>query len=266
MNGGTDSTAGPGLPRDLARGVARRRRAPALHPGGLLCPGGLEIPGASAGGPRWGVPWLDEPGRYAVTVRWSRALGLPPGLPDGLGLGLRVIDAAGPDRHLDLLLTTSRPGRLLRHVPVMRRDAFAGPYTSLLAHRVGGRDRVLAAVPRERERRRIPADLAALRAALCAAPARMLLCAAAADEPWRGFGWLTIDPPRGGPTGATPGFDLRGNSLPGLGPPERFLRWRDAAYTASREGHGLVVRDAPAGLPGPGPSGAPAGAPEGPSS
>ncbi|MCE7079437.1 phosphodiesterase [Streptomyces sp. ST2-7A] len=254
MNGDGDTTAGPAWLRALAGGVARRRRAPALHPRGLLCPGVLEFPGTTGSEHRWDVPRLDEPGRCAVTVRWSRSLGLSPGLPDAIGLGLRVIDAGGPGRHLDLLLTTSRPGRLPRHVPVMRRDALAGPYTSLLAHRVGGRDRVLAAIPREGERRRVPGDPAALRAALCEAPVRMLLCAAAADEPWRGFGWLTIGPPRGGPTGATPGFDLRGNSLPGLGPPERFLRFRDAAYTASRAGHGLVVDEAPAGLPAPGPT------------
>ncbi|MGC3002732.1 phosphodiesterase, partial [Streptomyces sp. G35A] len=129
----------------IARRVAARRSAPALHPHGVLCTGTLDVPGS--GERRWSVDWLDRPAAYDVTVRWSRALGLPGRLPDGLGLALRVLDADGSGTPLDLLLTSSAGGRLGRHLPLPRWDALSGPYSTLVAYRVGGRDRVLAAFP-----------------------------------------------------------------------------------------------------------------------
>lgn len=63
------------------------------------------------------VSWLDAPGSYAVMARWSRAAGLPRPMPDAAGLALRVADADGPRRPLDLPLTTSGRGRWWHHLP-----------------------------------------------------------------------------------------------------------------------------------------------------
>jgi hypothetical protein len=85
--------------------LARLRGAPALHPRGLTCTAELEV--VTDGGEPWGVPRLDKVGPHEATVRLSRAAGLPRRLPDGLELAVRVPRADGPDRPLELLLTSS---------------------------------------------------------------------------------------------------------------------------------------------------------------
>ncbi|USQ85206.1 hypothetical protein NFX46_16285 [Streptomyces phaeoluteigriseus] len=106
-----------------------------------------------------GEKWLDAPRRYAATVRLSGAVGLPRRLPDGLGPAVRMEQAAGPGRSLDLLLTSSGGGRgrIARRLPRLRADAPGGPYASLLSYRVGGRPCVLAAFPRRSGRARYTA-------------------------------------------------------------------------------------------------------------
>ncbi|GAB2585451.1 hypothetical protein GCM10027168_17840 [Streptomyces capparidis] len=214
------------------RGVARLRGGPALHPVGVLCCGALQVPGGAA--PPWGVALLDEPGRYPVTARWSRAAGLPAGLPDGLGLAVRVEGAGGPGRPLDLLLTTAGPGRLSRHLPRPCGDALAGPYSSLMAYHVGGRPLVLAAFPHRD--RAVPARVPAVRRALDRAPLVFDLRAAGPDEPWRTFAVLTLERPLPGPPRVTPGFDVYAHGLPELHPTPRLRALREAAYRGSREG------------------------------
>ncbi|GAA2489029.1 phosphodiesterase [Streptomyces gobitricini] len=243
---------------DVARRLARKRSAPALHPRGLVCEGTLDVPGTGDGGVPWGVPFLDRAGEYRVSVRWSRAAGLPAGWPDGLGLALRVEDAGGPGTPLDLLLTSSGTGRLGRHVPLPRRDALAGPYSTLLAYRVGGRERVIMADPAGALRpgvtpgagagpgaghRRVPGDPDALRAALDRGPVRFELCAAAPDEPWRAFATLTVRTPRPHGEGAAHAYDPYLHGLPGLRPTHRLHDLRAAAYSGSRHGRGAVLKD-----------------------
>ncbi|MDB1090029.1 phosphodiesterase [Streptomyces sp. ACA25] len=238
MNGG------PALPERWVRGVfrhiARRRAAPAAHPRGLTCPGVLEVPG---GDPPWNVPLLDRPGRHEVLVRWSRAAGLPGSLPDALGLAVRVPDAGGPGRPLDLLLTSSGAGRLTRHLPLPRRDALAGPYSSVQSHQVGDRVCVVLAFPHDAGRR-IPGTLPGIRAALDRAPARFALRCAAAGDPWRTLALLTVGPPLDRPPVSTLDFEPFAHSLPGLHPTLWLRRLRDAAYAGSREGRHSVIRPA----------------------
>lgn len=229
----------------MARRLARRRAAPALHPQGLTCTGVLDVPGTGGDAAPWGVPLLDRPGRYEVTVRWSRAAGLPPRWPDGLGLAVCVEDAGGPGVPVDLLLTSSGTGRLGRHVPRPRRDALAGPYSTLLAYRVGDRDRVILAAPARithvrAGRRRVRGEPAALRRALDHGPLRLDLRAAAPDEPWRTFAVLTVETPEPYPEAATPTYDPYLHSLPGLRPTHRLHGLRAAAYSGSRHGRQAV--------------------------
>jgi hypothetical protein len=221
--------------------LAGARHAPALHPHGLTCAGELEIVDDGRG--PWGVPFLDTPGRHAATVRLSRAAGLPRGLPDGLGLAVRVERADEEGRTLDLLLTGSGRGRFTRRLPLPRIDVLGGPYSSLLAYRVGDRDRLLAALPRPSARRPVPGDPAGLRAALAAGPIVLDLCAGTGRRSWRVFGVLTVRTPLPVPTEQTPGFDVYAHDLPGLTPGEALAGVRRAAYRGSRVGRREAPRE-----------------------
>src|SRR5687768_8860748 len=89
-----------------AAGRLRRGRRKPLHPDGAVLPGTLRRSGAPT---TWGTPWLDATGEHEATVRLSRSAGLPPPLPDILGLAIRVrVD----NRDADLLLSTTGRGRV----------------------------------------------------------------------------------------------------------------------------------------------------------
>src|SRR4051794_11743728 len=81
----------------------------------------------------------------AAVVRVSRALGLPELLPDLVGVAIRVLDARGPGRHQDVLLSSSGRGPLLRHLALPRRSVHGAFCTTLLGYRLGKRLRLLAA-------------------------------------------------------------------------------------------------------------------------
>ncbi|MFF5970674.1 phosphodiesterase [Streptomyces sp. NPDC012769] len=222
----------------LVERVAARRSAPALHPRGVGCAATLRM--RPAGRP-WDVPWLDRPAAYEVRMRWSRALGLPGRLPDGLGIALRVDDADGAGRRLDLLFTTSGNGARTRHVPLPRLDALAGPYSALLSYRVGGRTALLALRPEGTgsSRPSLPGDLDSLRRALTAGPLAFTLCAAEPGRPWRALGTLLTGPPDATEvqeSGAYDAYDPYLHQLPDLRPTARLSRLREVAYAASRAG------------------------------
>ncbi|MGW8066976.1 phosphodiesterase [Streptomyces ziwulingensis] len=220
--------------RRVAGRLARWRAAPALHPHGVLCSGTLTVTGRSDTG--WGVPWLDRPGAHRATVRWSRALGLPRRFPDGLGLAVRAEDAGGPGNALDLLFTSSRSGRLGRHLPLLRPNALSGPYSTLLSYRVGDRERVLAAFPVPGPDGGPDATMPTLWQQLARRPVRFDLRAAAPDEPWRTFATLSLEAVHPAPATRTVSYDPYAHNLPGLHPTGRLRRLRDAAYAGSRHG------------------------------
>ncbi|MFF4171644.1 phosphodiesterase [Streptomyces sp. NPDC001744] len=209
-----------------ARAVARRRGArPALHPRGVMLAGSLVVPDHRF---HWGVPWLDEPGSYRVTARWSRGAGLPSPLPDGLGLALRVEDAGGPDRPLELLLTSSGSGRLARHLPVPRTSVTSGPYSTLLSYVVGGGLGVVAAFPLPG-----PAGTPGRRAAVGSRPLAFRL-GFGTDAGWWPLARLFLlhEETAPGPYA----FDPYENFLPGFRPVDRLRSLRVAAYAGSRAG------------------------------
>ncbi|MFI9284600.1 phosphodiesterase [Streptomyces werraensis] len=218
-----------------AERVARWRDAPAVHPTGVLCSGTLHV--AGRGDRPWGEHWLDRHASYPAIVRWSHALGTPGRLPDALGLAVRVEDAGGPDRPLDLLFTSSGAGRLGRHVPLLRPDALTGPYSTLLAYRTGECERVLAAFPML-DPPHTPRPT--LWQELACRPVVFRLCAAAGDEPWRPFASLTLEAVHPAPAQTTVSYDPVTHSLPGLRPAGRLNRLRDAAYAGSRRGRGAA--------------------------
>ncbi|MFH9013306.1 phosphodiesterase [Streptomyces sp. NPDC017943] len=218
------------------RALARVRRAPALHPRGLTCAGELEVPDDGAG--PWGVPWLDSPRRLPATVRLSRAGGLPRRLPDGLGLAVRVTDADGPGRTLDLLMTSSGRGRVSRHLPLPRADALRGPYSSLLPYRVAGRSSLLAAFPRRTRQAPVPGGPEGIAAALAVGPLVYDLCAQGRAGSWRRFAVLTVRDVLPVDPGDTVDFDPYRHSVRAFAPGPALAATRRAAYRGSRRGRG----------------------------
>jgi hypothetical protein len=119
---------------------ARLRGARLMHPRGRSFKGTLERIPEATGRFRYGTSARVAPGksRHRVTVRLSKATATPRGWPDVFGLAIRL----GARRHpVDLLLTSSNPRPLLRHVFLPSRDA-ATFYTSIAAYRTRRNRRV----------------------------------------------------------------------------------------------------------------------------
>jgi hypothetical protein len=204
--------------------VARLLGGKPMHPRGAVFDGVLERTGAD---PAWGVPWLDAAGRAEVVVRFSRGAGLPAGLPDLLGLAVRV---PHEERPIDLLLSSTGRGPLLRWVPLPRRDA-AVTYTSIMGYRSDAGTLRIAALPEDDD---APAEPDELAAEVGARPARFVLAAARGTEPWRPFGRLVLSGPRD-PLDPDVGFDAVRHPPPGLAADGPMARFRAPAYARARE-------------------------------
>jgi hypothetical protein len=121
--------------------VVRRWRPRPLHPTGTVLSGTLRLdvgdaPGAAA---------LGAPTTHPVTVRVSRAAGLPAPLPDVFGLAVHwTVD----DRPQDILLSATGLGRLTRFLLAPRLRPLGGGFGTLMPFRdLDGRPVLLAAAP-----------------------------------------------------------------------------------------------------------------------
>lgn len=138
--------------RVLFRTLSRLRGKRIFHPDGVLFGATLRVPKSIAG--YTDVPLLEGPARHRAVVRLSRAIGLPPGMPDILGIGLRLVDLYGPGRHQDLLLVSSGSGPLIRHAFLPGTRGFFGhSFSTLLPYSVDGRARMIALAPPPRQER-----------------------------------------------------------------------------------------------------------------
>ena len=97
---------------------SRLRGARVFHPRGVV------VRGTWHPDPEAATEALPGVGSRSALVRVSHAIGLPPGLPDILGVAIRIADAYGRGRHQDLLLASSGSGPVSRHLllPTSRRD------------------------------------------------------------------------------------------------------------------------------------------------
>jgi hypothetical protein len=109
--------------------LAQWRDARPFHPRGVCFEGTIRSTESSA------TPAFVGDGPRRVFVRLSKAAGLPPRMPDVLGLALRVEHAYGQGRHQDLLLSTSGRWPGARHLLVPARGYDRRSYSSLLAYR-----------------------------------------------------------------------------------------------------------------------------------
>jgi hypothetical protein len=127
-----ESTVGVAAAAVLAT-TSAIRRARTFHPVGDGFHATFEVSGRG----RYGAPFLDTPAGYDAVVRLSRGAGLPEPLPDVLGVAIRVLDACGPDRHLDLLMVTSGRQPILRHLLLPSLGFENDQFSSVLRYRVG---------------------------------------------------------------------------------------------------------------------------------
>lgn len=196
-----------------------------LHPRGVVLAGAI----ARHGSPQqWGSAWLDEPGEDPCTVRISRSAGLPPPLPDVVGISMRIATAEGP---ADLLLASAGLGVGVRHLLAPRRDALVTA-TTLLPYRSRRGLVMIGAWPLDD--RLVPLNDKALAGA---GELRFALAAATPGGRWQRFGTLVAEglADRSQPD---PPLDLDPvlNPLPGLVLPEPVASVRAAAYAGARRG------------------------------
>lgn len=219
---------------------ARLRGNRLFHPVGRVFDGTLSVFGTPDNYYR--TPLLDRTQVHEVIVRLSKATSTPDGWPDVLGLAVRLGNPPGPTAGpFDLLLATTSPEPVLRRLLFVPRRQFAVAYGSLLPYRVGGRLRLLGALPDGRSRgRNASLDDAA---ALVRDPGLgFYLAEAATFSDWRPFAKLTLrlrDPDRDeDPNGDNLCFDPVRNSLSTLYPAGLFNALRSPAYEGSQHGRG----------------------------
>ncbi|MFD1247028.1 hypothetical protein ACFQ3F_04440 [Nocardioides ginsengisoli] len=198
--------AGHALARVTEGVAALRRPDKPLHPDGELYAGSLVRPGSDS---PIGVPWIDQSGVDEVTVRVSRAIGLPGPLPDVAGLAVRL--RKGQTRYGDLLLASTGWDPITRHL-LMPAWNDRRPLTSLLPYRSPIGAIVIGARPR--------GELA------------YELCWAPVGGGWRPLGELTLEMPL--PPEDEVSFDPILNTLPGLQHYAWVERLREQSYAVAR--------------------------------
>ncbi|HEX6425216.1 MAG TPA: hypothetical protein VFZ79_17145 [Acidimicrobiales bacterium] len=214
--------------------AARLRGARAFHPKGTTFGGRARFP--VGGGPP-GFPT----GEYRAVVRFSRGAGLPDTLPDVLGIGLRLVDADGPDRHQDLLLASSWPSvagrRLLRPGRSFTGDTF---FSSLLAYEAAGRRVLFAARVAGTE----PVELGRIADVLVRGRAVHLLWATPGGD-WQALGEVHLGEMLGEVEDARLDLDPY-HTVPDLVPVGVLNQLRRPTYAASRAGRHAARGDDPA--------------------
>ena len=216
---------------------ARVRSARVFHPRGETFHGVLDVSGAGD----FGAPLLDRPGRRRALVRLSKAAGAPWRLPDVLGLAFRVDDPGQPGKHVDFALATAgqRPG--LRHVLMPANDFAAATYSSVLPYEIGGRQRLIGALPVV-DPPSLPVTLSDLRKAVAEQPVSFRIAVAELFGPWEPVGTLTLEVPAE-ITDDELCFDVISNQGVGIKPIGWLQRVRLPAYRGSQRGRDADCRD-----------------------
>lgn len=214
-----DVTAG------VFRAAARLRGARAFHPVGVAYPAAVEIEEDLA------APAL-RPGTLVAVVRFSRGAGLPRPLPDIHGVGLRVLDAHGPGRHQDVLVTSVVSPGVGRYV-LRPGWTVSGPtYSSIAPYRGPSGDLLLGARVPPGERY----DLNRLHDVVEAGRCRLELMAAHPFGPWRSIGTVTVHHDRLSEEDEEALQLDPWNTAEGFTPVGWVNRLRRPAYAASQEG------------------------------
>lgn len=190
---------------------ALRPAAKPLHPRGRVRQACLYRKGVE---PMLGVEFLDAAGIDEVVIRESRAIGLPPALPDIHGLAIRVPNTDGS--HGDLLFASTGRGRFSRFVLSASRSTYGRPMTTLLPYRTAAGPVVLGARAAGHE--------------------TVELSCAVGDGPWHHFADLRLSGQDAGDADIS--FDPVQNRLPGLDQYGWVERLREPSYDEARSRRG----------------------------
>jgi hypothetical protein len=173
------------------------------------------------------VPWLDEPGLAEVTVRISRAMGLPVRWPDIYGVALRIpLSTRDPDELADLLFASTGDTRWGRFALVLRRHLGDGPLTTLLPVRTASGPLLLRLTPATGAD---PRD----EGLGLTVPSRLVLSYAVGTGPWAGAGEVVLGARVEG-EGDPRRHDPVLNQLPGTSQYRVVRALREPAYAAAR--------------------------------
>jgi hypothetical protein len=126
------------------RVASKVRGARAVHPRGIVLRATWRPTGGSI---LSGSPLLAGP--KPALVRLSHSIGLPPSVPEVVGLAIKVLDVHGPAQDQDLVLISSRGGYLGRRLILPGHDLSTTIMSSVLPYDVAGMGRriILARAP-----------------------------------------------------------------------------------------------------------------------
>lgn len=210
--------------------VLRVRRPKPIHAHGVALRGTVTWPPRRHAS---GVAWVDAPPDVPVHVvgRVSRSLGLPPPLPDVVGLALRIGGPGGADQPADLELASTGFGVPSRFWLAPHRSPSRARLGTLFPVRgVHGPVLLCARTVKPRD---LPVGLDELADRLEREPWRLLLYWAPPGGRWRAFADLELahDP---GPRDVQLRFDTVEHPLPGAGSYDWVVAVRQPSYRRAR--------------------------------
>ncbi|MDQ0733961.1 hypothetical protein [Arthrobacter agilis] len=189
MAGLASSAIGKGF-EVVFRGIKHVRRHRPIHSRGLRLDGTVVV---HDHGRTSGISWIDRPSEGPATARVSRSAGTPDGLPDIVGLAVRVHHPASgptPSTFSDILLSSTGwavPGRFLL---VPRLSVSRAPLSTMMPYRGDSGPVLLAA--RTLGPAGLPSSLRGFARSLGASPWQLGLYFATPRGPWQHFGTLTL--------------------------------------------------------------------------
>jgi hypothetical protein len=208
-------------------GILAVRRPRPIHPQGVALAGEMRWLGPSQSG----IRWIDDPPPQpqAVIARASRSIGVPPPLPDIVGLALRFDTPEGP---ADLELASTGLAVPTRFALYPHRSPSRARLTTLLPYRGSRGDLLLGAVTVSPDDLPLaPGDLAE---ALRHTPWRLRLLVARPAGRWHPF--AEVDLRTAPPGGDSPvHFDGGAHMLPGATMPPWVWNAREPSYRLTRE-------------------------------
>ncbi len=155
-----------------------------FHPYGRAFAGTLRIPKKAAG--------LKQ-GSHQAIARLSRGAGVPQGLPDVLGLAIKLPDYNGPRKDQDFLLVSAASAPVARHL-LMPASAFGSrTFSTVLPYQVDGEVLLYGTLPSPPEERATGLELTKLDEALEEGRLRFRFAVATLTGPWRRIGELQLE-------------------------------------------------------------------------
>lgn len=155
-----------------------------FHPYGRAFAGTLRLPKDRAG--------LKE-GSHQAIARLSRGAGIPRGLPDVLGLAIKLPDYNGPRKDQDFLLVSAANAPVARHLLLPAAEFGSRTFSTVLPYEVDGEVLLYGTLPSPPDERAIGLGLQKLDEALEERPLRFRFAVATLIGPWRRIGELRLE-------------------------------------------------------------------------